>query len=144
MKKLLSFLGVTVFLVIGFSNCKKSFPEVVYPFTIISDNMDSSKATAAQRNSNIFLMIHADWCSICNIFKTTVLQSDDIKNTLANGIVTSLVDGDKTYGKPIASQYNISGFPTFLILDKNGVELSRRKGVLTEDAFKTWVTPFLK
>ncbi len=137
-------LVIALLCVSTFSNCKKPYPEVQYPFSIIQENLDSAKNQAASKNMNVFLMVHADWCSICNTFKTTVLQSEDIKNTLANGIVTAMVDGDKTPGKPVADKYNVTGFPTLLILDKNGTVLQRKTGGMLEADFKKWVTPYLK
>jgi thioredoxin-related protein len=137
--------GIVILMMLVVSSCgKKAYPPVQYPFSIIEENLDSAKNLANSKNMNVFLMVHADWCTQCNIFKTTVLQSEDIKNTLANGIVTSLVDGDKDYGKPIASQYAVTGFPTFIILDKNGVVLQRKTGGMAEADFKKWVTPYLK
>jgi thioredoxin 1 len=123
---------------------KKPYPAVSYPFGIIQDNLDSAKAAAVTQDKNIFLMVHADWCSVCNTFKTSVLQSADIKTTLTNTIVTSLIDGDKPYGKPIADKYGVNSFPTFLILDKTGVVLATKKGNITESVFKEWVKPYLK
>jgi thiol:disulfide interchange protein len=143
-KKLIVASSILVCL-FALGNCgKKSLTAPTYSFSIIQDNLDSSKTVATAQNKNIFLMVHADWCSVCQTFKTTVLQSAEIKNTLSNGIVTSLIDGDKTYGKPIATQYNVGAFPTYLILDKNGVELKRRSGTVDEATFKAWVTPYLK
>lgn len=142
MKKLLLF---PVFcLVLFFTNCNKVKEPTSYPFAIIHDNLDSSKNTAVARDQNIFLMVHADWCSICNNFKATVLQSTAVKDQLANSITTSLIDGDKTYGKPIATQYGVAGFPTLFILDKNGAVLAKNIGALDEAAFLAWVKPFLK
>jgi thioredoxin-related protein len=128
-----------------FNGCsKKPFPAVSYPFTIFQEDLAGAKTAASAQDKNIFLMIHADWCEVCNTFKTNVLQSTDIKNTLSNGIITSLIDGDKTYGKPIADTYKVTGFPTFLVLDKNGNVIIRKTGGMNESTFKAWVMPYLK
>jgi thioredoxin-related protein len=55
-----------------------------------------------------------------------------------------MIDGDMTYGKTYYNLYNASGFPTFLILDKNGSELSRKSGGMSSSEFTNWVTPYLK
>jgi thioredoxin-related protein len=144
MKKILV-LNLILLCILCINSCtKKSYPKVAYPFGIIEDNLDSAKAAANTTNKNIFLMVHADWCINCQTFKTTVLQSTSIKNLLSTGIITSLIDGDKTYGKPIATSYTVKAYPTFLILNKSGTELARKVGLLTEAEFTSWVTPFLK
>jgi thioredoxin-related protein len=127
-----------------YSCSKKSLPPVNYPFTIIEDDLDAAKQSAQTNNKNIFLMVHADWCSNCQTFKTTVLQSQTVKTKLSAGIVTSLIDGDKTYGKPIANTYNVNSFPTFIILDNKGVELARKKGLMNEADFLNWINSYLK
>jgi thioredoxin-related protein len=144
MKKIIGLLIISIS-IITFINCgKKTFPAVNFPFYIVQENFDTTKTIATNQDKNIFLMFHADWCSICNTFKTSVLTSIDIKNTLQNKIITSLIDGDKTYGKPYATQFGITGYPTFLVLDKSGMELSRRVGGMDEATFKAWITPYLK
>ncbi len=144
MKSVLYTIIILITCSITTNSCKKVSPPASYPFAIVFDNLDSTKQLANARNKNIFLMVHADWCSVCNTFKSTVLQSTAVKNLLADSIVTALIDGDKTYGKPIANNYGVQGFPTFLILDKNGVLLQKKSGGISETEFSTWIKAYLK
>jgi thioredoxin-related protein len=127
------------------SGCKKkAVAPSSYNFTVIQENFDSTKTAAVANKQNICLMIHADWCNICNTFLAEVLTDEAVINKIKNKIVFGLIDGDKTYGKTYFNLYNIQGFPTFLILDEKGVEITRKSGGLSSAEFITWVTPYLK
>jgi thioredoxin 1 len=119
-------------------------PPAGYPFYVIQDNYDTTKVIAKQQNKNIFLMVHADWCSICNQFKSSVLNDNEVKNVLENKIITSLIDGDKTYGKPYATQFGVVGFPTMFVLDADGNVLVKRKGGMDKATFLAWINNYLK
>jgi thioredoxin-related protein len=141
MKHLL-FLFSIIFLATA---CAKKVPEPkTYPFYIVQDNFDTTKSLALAQQKNIFLMIHADWCSVCNTFKTDVLNDASIKTFMENKIVASMIDGDKTYGKTYYDLFSVSAFPTMLVLDATGKELLRKRGTFTKEEFKVWLTPYLK
>jgi thioredoxin-related protein len=130
---------------VAFINCKKkAVAPSSYNFPIIQENYDSTLLVASNANKNICLMIHASWCNTCNTFKANVLADENVVNIIKDKIVFAMIDGDKTYGKTYFNQFQLSGFPTFILLDKNGVELSRKSGGLSSSDFKTWVTPYLK
>jgi thioredoxin 1 len=138
-------LAASIFIISLLTMCKlKVNPPAGYPFYVIEDNYDTTKIIANQQNKNIFLMVHADWCSVCNQFKSSVLNDTDVKSKLENKIITSLIDGDKAYGKPYASQYGVVGFPTMFILDASGNVLVKRKGGMDKATFLAWVNNYLK
>ncbi len=144
MKKIFLFSLLTL-AILGFENCgKKTYPPVTIPYGVIYDNMDSAKTLAGSADKNIFLMFHAAWCNACFNFKTNVLNNADTKALLENKIVISLVEGDLTYGKPYAEQFNVTGYPTYVVLDKNGNTLIRKTGGMSAETFTQWITPYLK
>ncbi len=115
-----------------------------YKVVIQYDNWNQMKADAGIKDQNMFLMLHASWCSICNTFKNDVLTEEEVGTILNNKIVIGLIDGDKDYGKPYMTQFNAGGFPTFLILDKNGNELAKKSGAFSKPDFLSWINPYLK
>jgi thioredoxin 1 len=141
MKHLL-FLFSIIFL--ATSSAKKVPAPKSYPFSIVQDDFETTKSLAATQQKNIFLLIPADWCSVCNTCKTDVLNDASIKTFMENKIVASMIDGDKTYGKTYYDLFSVSAFPTMLVLDATGKELLRRRGGISKEEFKVWLGPYLK
>jgi thioredoxin-related protein len=141
----------SIFTMIAFifllSSCKKKVavtPLSDYKVTVIDENWDQTLLKAQTKDKNICLMFHASWCNICKTFIADVLTNTNVANTINNKIIVGLIDGDKTYGKPYFNQFNGDSFPTFLILDKNGQEISRRKGGMNNTEFLNWINTYLK
>ena len=124
------------------SKKNKEIPHDQYKVTVIHDNWASTLSNANSNNKNIVLMIHASWCSICNTFINTVLTDESVEAEIGNKIIVSLIDGDKDYGKTYYNQFNATGFPTFIITDKDGIEKARRSGKMTKEEFISWITPY--
>ena len=140
-------LVVASLLILSILGCSKKVKEPNpgdYKVTIHMDNWNQMSTDAITKDQNMFLMLHASWCSICNTFKNEILTEESVATIVNNKIVVGLIDGDKDYGKPYMSQYNASGFPTFLILDKNGTELARKSGAFSKSDFLNWINPYLK
>lgn len=97
---------------------------------------------AVTKNQNMILMLHPSWGAIFNTFKKDILIEGLVGNIVNNKIVIGLIDGDKDYGKLHMNPYNANGFPTFLILDKNANELTRKSGGLGKSDFLNWINPF--
>jgi thioredoxin 1 len=78
------------------------------------------------------LDFYAKWCSPC---KTMLPIFDELKLEFPD-YEFDKIDIDES---DEAAKYGISSVPTFVIL-KNGVEVSRKNGIMTKDTFKTWLS----
>ncbi len=137
---------VAFLLIISVIACGKKVKELSLEENKVSfhlNNWNQMSVDAVAKTQNIFLMLPASWCSICITIKKDILTEESVGNMVNNKIVVGLIDGDKDYGKLYISRHNANGFPTFLILDKNGNELLRKTGEISKSDFLNWINPFL-
>ena len=79
----------------------------------------------------------SDWCGWCIKFKKEVLDTKEFQDYAAKNIVLVEVDFPnkkaqsadlKQANKALQKEYKVDGFPTLVVLDKNGKEIGRQVG----------------
>jgi protein disulfide-isomerase len=101
---------------------------------------DLPKAQAQAKAENKIVLMDftgSDWCGWCIKFKKEVLDTSEFKNYAATNVVLVEVDFPnkkpqsaelKKANKELQTKYDVSGFPTLVVLDKNGKEIGRQVG----------------
>jgi thioredoxin-related protein len=95
--------------------------------------------TQAKAENKIVLMdfTGSDWCGWCIKFKKEVLDTPEFQAYAAKNVVlveldypNKKVQSDdlKKANADLKSKYDIHGFPTLVVLDKNGKEIGRQVG----------------
>jgi protein disulfide-isomerase len=101
---------------------------------------DLPKAEAQAKAENKIVLVDftgSDWCGWCIKFKKEVLDTAEFQEYAAKNVV--LVELDYPHKKvqaddlkkanaALKTQYNVHGFPTLLVLDKDGKEIGRQVG----------------
>jgi thioredoxin-related protein len=136
-----------ILLTIGFASaCKKvaTTPTENYKVTTVNDDWTTAKHHATSTDKNILLMVHASWCNTCKTFIKDVLTDANLAAKVNNKMVFAIVDGEQGDGPNLQTTYAVSGFPTFIITDKNGNKLTSKSGGMTSEAFYNFIAPYLK
>lgn len=76
---------------------------------------------------------YADWCGPCQIMKPIF---DQVKSEMGDKVEFVQVDVDSD--PATAAKYGIMSIPTFLI-EKNGIEVSRKLGAMPKDGLVSWI-----
>ena len=97
-------------------------------------------AEAAKENKRVLLdFTGSDWCPYCVQMDKEVLNQPDFKDFAANTLVLVKLDFPRRKHLPAAEaeqnqklrqEYAIEGFPTYVLLDPAGKEVSRQVGYL--------------
>jgi protein disulfide-isomerase len=107
---------------------------------------DVPKAVAQAKAENKVVLLDftgSDWCSWCIKFKKEALDAQDFKDYAAKNLVlveldfphkTPQSEALKQANQALAEKYNVSGFPTFVALNKDGKEIGRQVGYDTGGA----------
>ncbi|MEY4963253.1 MAG: hypothetical protein RLZZ323_572 [Bacteroidota bacterium] len=90
---------------------------------------------AKTENKPVFYMVYANWCPHCKNIKATTLKDQEVIAFMNTNYVFAGLDFEKAGSESFKSKYNIKTFPTFLVLDTNGIELARFTGELKKDKF---------
>jgi thioredoxin-related protein len=101
-------------------------------------DVPAALAKAKAENKTVLLdFTGSDWCGWCIKFKKEALDTTEFQDYASNNLVLVELDYPrkkpqsadlKKANKALAEQYNISGYPTFIVLNKNGKEIGRQDG----------------
>ncbi len=101
-------------------------------------NIEDGFGIATKENKAVFaLFTGSDWCPPCKKLHHDVLESQEFLNFAKDNLVLLMFDFPRKHKlDPAQSKYNneqkikyhIRGFPTVIMLDKNGKELDRWVG----------------
>jgi thiol-disulfide isomerase/thioredoxin len=84
---------------------------------------------ALNNDKMVFLDFSTVWCGPCQYFEKKFQPDSALMIFLNKNFYTSKIDAELEYNKAIVSKYNITGYPTFIITNAKGDELSRIVGL---------------
>jgi thiol-disulfide isomerase/thioredoxin len=84
-----------------------------------------------------FLFFRASWCGPCNRSAPAVYELFDENAGVRENFTLEIIDIDEQ--PEFASRMGIRGLPSFVILDDNGKERSRRVGAMTKYKLAEWL-----
>lgn len=90
-------------------------------------DVDSAFAQAAADKKPVFLFWTAAWCPPCNHVKSTIFTRDEFI-AKSRSFVPVYVDGDTPSGQALGKRFNVSGYPTMVLLRSDGNEVTRLEG----------------
>lgn len=83
----------------------------------------------------VFVDCYTQWCGPCKKMAKQVFPLPVMGDFFNANFINLKIDVEKGEGIEIAKRYNISAFPTFLILKANGEEVNRIVGASEADRF---------
>ncbi len=85
-----------------------------------------------------FYYFGASWCGPCVAMKTNVLSQPEVKAAMMVkfGMFITVIDVDTT--PKVATEFNITALPTFLIIQGNEV-VKRNIGYMSKEPFLEWI-----
>lgn len=102
-------------------------------------DFDAVKKQAAKENKAILMdFTGSDWCPPCKALKKNVFDKEEFSKFAADKLVLMELDfpNDKkkitpeiaASNKKLGSEFKVEGYPTIIVLDKDGKELGRMVG----------------
>ena len=101
-------------------------------------NLDQALSKAKTVNKPLFIYFSAEWCVYCKKMERRVFSEKDVQNYLNGQFIPVRIDGEsennlKGIKSPITSrefrkQFDISAYPTFIILSPEGAVLTKWTG----------------
>lgn len=85
---------------------------------------------AAKEKKLVFVDVYTTWCGPCKLLKRSTFPDKAVGEYFNAKFVSTAIDAEKGEGVDFATKYNVQGYPTMLILDKDGKELARTMGYI--------------
>src|SRR5450755_2279678 len=89
--------------------------------------IDAAFADARAANKPVFVYWGAKWCPPCNQVQATLFNRHDFIER-SRGFVPVYVDGDSPGAQKIGARFHVSGYPTMVLFDTQGKEVTRLPG----------------
>lgn len=115
--------------------------------TVWHDSFDAALEASAQSGKPILAdFTGSDWCGWCVKLKKDVFETSEFKQWARDNVILLELDYPKRSSQPVAikrqnaelkSRYNISGYPTVLLLNSDGEPIGRKLGYMDDPT--NWV-----
>ncbi len=89
--------------------------------------VDAAFTLARREGKPVFVYWGAQWCPPCNQVKATLFNRQDFIER-SRAFVPVYVDGDSPGAQKIGTRFQVRGYPTMVLFDKSGAELTRLPG----------------
>jgi len=102
-------------------------------------DVDAAFAQARADNKPVFVYWGAKWCPPCNQVKATLFNRQDFIER-SRAFVPVYVDGDSPGAQRLGSRFKVSGYPTMVLFNPQGTELTRLPGEVEGERYTQVLT----
>jgi thioredoxin-related protein len=102
-------------------------------------DVDAAFALAKAENKPVFVYWGAKWCPPCNQVKATLFNRQDFIER-SRAFVPVYVDGDTPGAQKIGARFKVSGYPTMVLFNPQGTELTRLPGEVEGERYTQVLT----
>jgi thiol-disulfide isomerase/thioredoxin len=106
-----------------------SFPSsnVAWQAAAVDADVERLFGQARRENKPVLLYWGATWCPPCNRLKATFFNQQEFA-VQARSLLAVHVDGDRPGAQKLGARFKVRGYPTVIVFDASGAELSRLPG----------------
>ena len=98
--------------------------------------LDAAFAAAAEAGKPIFLYWGAEWCPPCHAISATVFRDPQFIER-SRLFVPVYLDGDQPDAQAAGEKFRVRGYPTMIVFDSDGTELTRIPGGIDLQAYSS-------
>ena len=100
---------------------------IAWKYATNDADVNAAFASAKADNKPVFVYWGAKWCPPCNQVKATLFNRQDFIER-SRAFVPVYVDGDTPGAQKIGARFKVSGYPTMVLFNPQGTELTRLPG----------------
>ena len=102
-------------------------------------DVDAAFAQAKAETKPVFVYWGAKWCPPCNQVKATLFNRQDFIER-SRAFVPVYVDGDSPGAQKLGARFKVSGYPTMVLFNPQGIELTRLPGEVEAERYTQVLT----
>lgn len=100
-----------------------------------SGNFNSLQKRAKISDKPYIVYFTASWCLPCQKMEVESFKNSEVASLLNSKFITKKMNEGDAEAKELAVEYNVGGYPTFIIFDSTGEPIGRMDGYQTKDRF---------
>lgn len=102
---------------------------------------EAALAQAEQDHKKVFVDVYTTWCGPCIVMQETVFPQPEVGEYFNARFINFKFDAEneEENGPELAARYDIGVYPTYLILEHDGTEISRANSAMSGPQFVTLV-----
>lgn len=89
-------------------------------------------AAAKAEGKLVFVDFFTTWCGPCNMMTQDIFPQEEVGDYFNENFVCLKIDAEKGEGIELAKRFEITGYPTFVVLNTDGEELGRQIGAILD------------
>jgi thioredoxin-related protein len=122
-------ISLALALLMGAAQAAPGLPStnVAWQSVAADTEVDRAFAQAKAQKTPLLMYWGASWCPPCNHLKATLFNRQEFA-ALAQQFVAVHVDGDRPAAQKIGARFKASGYPTMILFNPDGAELTRLPG----------------
>jgi thioredoxin-related protein len=101
----------------------------------ILNDLEGGISIAREQNKPVLISFWAGWCSWCVRMDEEVMSDAEVAQFISENFVPVKINSDLPENRGLLMLYQITGHPSFVILDKNGRFLGKGVGYMPKDVF---------
>jgi thiol:disulfide interchange protein len=78
----------------------------------------------------IFLDVYATWCGPCKQLKRKTFKDKEVGQYFNTNFINVSLDGESEEGLLLANKYQVTSYPTLIIVDFNGIKKTKALGFM--------------
>lgn len=90
---------------------------------------------AKQTQQLIFVDAYTTWCGPCKMMANNIFVLKEVGDIFNKKFINLKIDMEKGEGKALAKKYNVTAYPTFLLINPNGTLEHKAIGAMDKDKF---------
>lgn len=130
--KTIVFVGIIALVTFGiysFKSPKVDFNEdTAEGIQFFKGTFQEALEKAKIENKPLFLDIYATWCGPCKMLKKRTFSDKEVGDYFNTNFINIAIDGETKEGRDLINNYQVNGYPTLLILNKEGKQLTKQVG----------------
>lgn len=98
-------------------------------------SLKATLAKAKAENKLVFVDVYATWCGPCKRMASEVFTQKKVGDYFNQTFINAKIDAEKGEGIEVAKKYGVKAYPTFLLLNGDGVKVGEMIGGSPADDF---------
>lgn len=131
-----SFLLIIAVVYLGYTEFQSALGRQALKNTGLSMlSLDEAIIKAKLENKLILVDMSAIWCPSCRKLDNNVLANSKVREAIEQSYIFARIEYESDEGEFFMNKYNVSGFPTLLVLNEDGEKIRKLGLTFNPDAF---------